>query len=425
MATVAATGLLFLVVGPVSAETLAHSGTLVAGGTLKWAGHFGASVVPVPELCVVPGTCDTFELSVALGDGYWQAHPGSVQIGIQWRDDTMAESESEYDYLDLYVYDGNGFLIASSTTPRVSSAGIASSAQVVSVPSAADGAYNVVVVPTNVGTDRSYRGLVMVQSSVPAHEGKLLPDLVALQPTNFKLAIGTLSFTRAGTDAMSCYPDETIQDPTHPTRCLRFDAAHANFGEGAFLMDIDLATAVPTMGDFGPTLGGTVQQAYEGTTKTTFAGPYAFHAEHGHIHYKNFALYELRAADGRLVSPAHKSDFCLIDVDDLWFGRPGNQSRTHRFPNCNIGDADALPGKVVQRQGINRGWADVYTWDLPGQYIDITNVPDGVYDVVNIVNPFGVLHDMTKANDRAVTRISLQNGTVSCIPVPYGCPIGT
>jgi hypothetical protein len=401
-----------------------------------WQGStFENAATPGPEACAVDGMCDVVDLIVDVPAAFWSSHPAAVpQVGIQWKDFSAAESEAEYDDFDLYVYDEHDVLVASSVGGR-SSMGIASTAQVVDLPHGS-GAYRVVVVPANVES-RSYRGVAMVQLYEPAHAGALLPELRALQPTNFKTSIGTYSLSRVRTDVRSCYAEETVEDVGNPTRCLRFDAGHSNTGDGALLFDVDLSTLQPVTDDQGrPALGGTVYQVIEGAAGRREVGSFVVHPNHAHIHFKAFARYALYAvrADGTRgaeVVPSKKSDFCMIDVDDLWFGVQGNQPRTHHFPQCNTFDSESLGagGGFVQHQGINRGWADIYTWDLPGQYIDISSVGDGVYDVVNEVNPLGVISEMDSTNNVAVTRIRLETSaeatTVVCIPEPYGCPAGT
>lgn len=55
------------------------------------------------------------------------------------------------------------------------------------------------------------------------------------------------------------------------------------------------------------------------------------------------------------------------------------------------------------RLRIHVGWADVYTWDLPGRLIDISHVLPGSYAVVVAVNPNGVLVELDQRNNRAFT----------------------
>jgi hypothetical protein len=66
--------------------------------------------------------------------------------------------------------------------------------------------------------------------------------------------------------------------------------------------------------------------------------------------------------------------------------------------------------------GISAGWGDVYTWDLPAQYIDITkNVPDGVYQVVSRSNPDGMLAVADRNSETGVTCIQITGTTVKVL----------
>lgn len=39
------------------------------------------------------------------------------------------------------------------------------------------------------------------------------------------------------------------------------------------------------------------------------------------------------------------------------------------------------------KQGMSVGWADVYNWFPPGQYVEVTGVPDGDYILDTTVDP--------------------------------------
>ena len=82
------------------------------------------------------------------------------------------------------------------------------------------------------------------------------------------------------------------------------------------------------------------------------------------------------------MAASNKVGFCTIDVDDFRLERP----RTYSFPTCNVPNAFG-PGGPPEYMGVSPGWGDVYTWDLPQQYIDIIHgVPDGTYMVVSRSN---------------------------------------
>ena len=74
--------------------------------------------------------------------------------------------------------------------------------------------------------------------------------------------------------------------------------------------------------------------------------------------------------------------------------------------------------------GVSPGWADVYTWDTPSQYIDITRVHSGVYDVVARTNPAGALLVAGPSSVCATTRITLTATKVRALAMePHtACP---
>lgn len=364
------------------------AGTLAtAGRTVRWDGRFyTTSDAPVP---------DRFALTVDLPDGFWDHHDGGVEVAIRW--------ESEYNVFDLYVFDDGGELLASST-------GFPSSAQAVVIPELANGLYDVVVVPSAIQVDSGYEGIAQVEPAPnPQPLRDLLPNLAPEPPNDFHVASGTYSFTPAENTDESCYPEERLEDGAE--RCLRFAASIANVGEGPFELLFDLTSFA---------LDQRVVQEIarsDGSHRLHDAGTYTFHPTHGHVHYQSFAVYALHAVDdrgrrGAEVVRSRKSDFCMIDTRLVRFGERGNQGRRHGFPQC---DAPSLATgePTTMRQGISAGWADVYAWDLPGQYLDITGVPDGTYDVVIIANPFGALAEATAADNEAATRICLAGNAVT------------
>ncbi|HEX9695168.1 MAG TPA: lysyl oxidase family protein [Actinomycetota bacterium] len=364
--------------------------------TLAWTGRtWTTSDVPLP---------DRFDLTIDLPAGYWDTHDGGVEVAIRWF--------SEYNVFDLYVLNASGATVASAT-------GFPTSAEALIMREPANGLYHVVVIPTAVAIDSNYDGIAQVELDTTRTD-PLKPDLVALAPAEFKIAAGALSFTPVEyQDTGGCYPDELAENPSL-TRCLRFDSAVANLGHGPFELRLDAASAATD-----PVVWQDVYAA-DGTRTTTDAGTYTWHATHGHVHYQNFAEYRLHAVNtdgtpGAEILRSRKADFCMIDTRLLWFGLPGNGPRNHHFPQCNLPGGDAA-GPTEMRQGIDVGWADVYTWDLPGQYLDISNLDDGVYAVVVEVDPSAVLRQLTRDNDSAFTRIRIAGMTVAeCVAPPPGC----
>jgi len=122
---------------PVRAASL-PSGTVSAGSpSLTWSGALYTMSTPVPDVCP-PGSdplnaqCDHFFLTIDIPSDFWTQHSGGVAVGIAW-----ATSDNDF---DLYVYNSQGFQVASSA-----SGGTTSEAAFVDFP--APGVYEVRVVP--------------------------------------------------------------------------------------------------------------------------------------------------------------------------------------------------------------------------------------------------------------------------------------
>jgi hypothetical protein len=82
-----------------------------------------------------------------------------------------------------------------------------------------------------------------------------------------------------------------------------------------------------------------------------------------------FANYRLLDGEGRVAATGHKQSFALIDLAPFLEGAgPG------KYP---LGDGT---------QGITIGWADIYGSVLDCQWIDITGVPAGDYQLEIEIN---------------------------------------
>ena len=59
------------------------------------------------------------------------------------------------------------------------------------------------------------------------------------------------------------------------------------------------------------------------------------------------------------------------------------------------------------------GWADVYNWFLPGQYVEVTGVPDGDYILDTTVDPTDRLIEEDKTNNCGSVRVRLAGMSTS------------
>ena len=104
---------------------------------------------------------------------------------------------------------------------------------------------------------------------------------------------------------------------------------------------------------------------------------------HGHYHFLGFAGYALKKKDGTLVATGRKVSFCLEDMQQ-WDSTASPDSKY---------DCDT--------QGIQVGWSDIYDSGLAGQWIDITNIPAGDYDLEVTINPAHIIDEADYSNNTA------------------------
>ena len=109
---------------------------------------------------------------------------------------------------------------------------------------------------------------------------------------------------------------------------------------------------------------------------------------HGHYHFSDYANYDLLNANGSSVVAGHKQAFCLEDFS--------------RY------DPAAGPAKYTcSNQGISVGWQDVYGSYLDCQWIDITDIQPGNYQLRVTINPLGKLTESTLTNNVATVPVKI------------------
>lgn len=195
----------------------------------------------------------------------------------------------------------------------------------------------------------AYSGLSItaVHTGAPIAQG--LPDLV-FHPGTMNPRITTETFS-----ANSCEIQEgTITAGTH--KLLRFSTETRNIGTG------DLVLGNPSTNPH-----------------------FNWGSCHGHYHFNSFAQYRLLDANGQLVRTGHKVGFCLMDI------------------TRNSSSANPSPRYNCSNQGIQAGWADVYSSSLSGQWIVITGLPAGSYILEVEVDPMGLITEADETNN--ITRV--------------------
>src|SRR5688572_23052529 len=222
------------------------------------------------------------------------------------------------------------------------------------------------------------------------HADPALPCLDARGCPDLEVVAADLLDQKVQVQKFKASDCEVIEGSTEAgrRRLLRFSTTYANSGAG------DLIVGAPAD---HPEL-------------------FEFSSCHGHYHFKEYADYRLwtpadyaewqslrsatspdRLSRDLLASQpdlaarmvrGDKQGFCMIDIVQVEPGAPGPN-----FTNCNTD------------QGISVGWADVYHKTLPGQYIDITGVPAGVYWLEVEVNAEHLLEEANYANNSAAVQV--------------------
>ena len=197
----------------------------------------------------------------------------------------------------------------------------------------------------------------------------LLPDLETLEPEQLFVQVS----------------------PRDGTRELRFATTVINSGAGPLTM----------LGTYDPKSAST--HAYQlistrqGTEQSRFAGSFIFHDTHGHWHFEDFTRFELwsykpgGSLDAMLTTTG-KLTFCIFDT----------------LPVLDDATPDpAFAGCGNELQGISVGWGDTYEAIVPGQHLNLTNVPDGRYALRSTADPANLLVESNERNNDIVVYVEI------------------
>lgn len=188
-------------------------------------------------------------------------------------------------------------------------------------------------------------------------------------------------------------------------RLLRLSNGTANIGIGKLYL-------------YGSTVNqdGTrdvMQRIYrtDGSSWDRLAGKFIHHPTHGHIHFDDWAIYRLRERGpnnevGQIVAEGEKTSFCILDLQVYDNSLP-DFDPDGEFRNC---------GSTVQ--GLSVGWMDIYSKDLDGQWIDITDVPDGDYWLESTVDPVFHLLESDNTNNTTMVPVVVSQGS-TILPDAY------
>jgi hypothetical protein len=215
---------------------------------------------------------------------------------------------------------------------------------------------------TTDGADSSTTVLTVASESSTDSTGNTdeLPDIdMTLVATNIQDSTYTETRNFAEDD---CALAEACVGAAGQRRLLRFDTITPNVGAADFI--VGNPTDNPENFEYG--------------------------ACHMHQHFVGFANYRLLDGDGNVAATGHKQSFALIDLAQFL--------------------DDAGPGKYPLNdgtQGITVGWADIYGAVLDCQWIDITGVAAGDYQLEIEINFDQLIVESDYANNLILIDVSI------------------
>jgi lysyl oxidase len=186
---------------------------------------------------------------------------------------------------------------------------------------------------------------------------------------------------------------------------LGFSSAVVNVGTGPLDVEgsrLDRSTATMTASQIVHWSNGSTKR-YSGVGRLKFV----ISETHRHWHYLAFEQYQLlRASDGRVVRGDAKTGFCLGDRYNAF---PGARTREDQPKKpVFVGSCEKnQPLARRVREGISVGYGDNYKPQVEGQYVDITGVPAGTYELLHKVNVDRKLRESSYANDAASILIQI------------------
>jgi hypothetical protein len=138
---------------------------------------------------------------------------------------------------------------------------------------------------------------------------------------------------------------------------------------------------------------------------------------HGHWHFRQYAAYRLWTVQGYLEWRHLRHEQPDAKPDDLLAAHPGLRAQFvggHKQGFCAEDVQVYLPIQLAHyqsclgNQGISRGWADEYQYQLDGQWVDVTGLPAGPYMLEAEVNPAHLYQEMDYVNNSAAVLVLVQ-----------------
>jgi Lysyl oxidase len=235
---------------------------------------------------------------------------------------------------------------------------------------------------------------------VPCTDPRGCPDLVINEQKLNNAKLATQTFTPD-----DCSVQEGQVGGTGVRRLLKFPYSTPNLGPGALIIGDPFDPANSHLFEWGEC--------------------------HQHFHFKHYAAYRLwkpaeykkyqrlktqnpNMLSGDVIANnglnpvlGTKRGFCVVDYARAPATEFQGKRDERKYLDCGvIFEGTTYPGN----QGLGVGWADTYVRNLPGQWIDVTDVPDGNYILDVETNPDHSFQEARYDNNSAARTIKVTHG---------------
>lgn len=258
-------------------------------------------------------------------------------------------------------------------------------------------------------TDSTFRMRAKLEARPPGlgvKKGPVLPNLQVLPPHEasflMPLTNGSQGDPPQGAEGGdSCHPEERADEGA--VRCLRFAFGIRNTGRGPMTLYYEGGA---------PQDHPLFQRVFraDGSFFDRDAGTAVWHESHGHYHHSDAVavqLFRVTDRDEGTLEPAsekhHKGFAHRNELLREW---------TRFYPVWN--------DRFNFGFGLLAGWADIYEWDRPGNYVDFGVNGDGYYVARMWADPVDGILESNDRDNRAYTYLQVTGTDVELIEAGRG-----
>jgi hypothetical protein len=254
--------------------------------------------------------------------------------------------------------------------------------------------------------------------AAPRKPVALLPNLRLVPPHEFTFtgpaSGGRYVFVGPTDPVTSCSADDTAEEKG--IRCLRFSLGPANVGKGPLQLTFPGNAGLVT-----PGIATQIITWSDGHTTTREAGEFVYHKTHAHYHHSGFGKLELlKVTDAKTGAMTHAGDgpkqgFCTGDVKIAeWtvFGGMQNSADSTCMESAGL-VYDPTKGT---KMGLSPGWADLYSWEQDGNYVEFGLLNgDGRYVVRSTADALNHVLESDESDNTAYAYLEITGTTITVL----------